>query len=128
MGAPARAHEPPGHGRDQAGGDGRVQDRSQPDAVRWRLSRPHERFLHSPDGFYGHRPRAPATPGAPGSDRRNRARELKAQLLMVPEAERLASEGQFMSPENQALHASRQQRPMRKNIRKTSSTISSSPG
>ena len=28
---------------------------------------------------------------------------FKAQLLMVPEAERLASERQFMSPENQAL-------------------------
>src|SRR5215510_12951146 len=43
----------------------------------------------------------------------------KAQLLTVPEAERLASGRQFMSAENQALLR------VRKNIRKISSTSSS---
>ena len=48
----------------------------------------------------------------------------KAQLLMVPEAERLASGRQFMSPENQALL---REQAAKSHIRTTSSTISSSP-
>jgi len=59
-----------------------------------------------------------------------------AQLLTVPDAERLASGRQFMSSENQALscrqrtkpcYASRRQRATQKNILKTSSTISWNP-
>ena len=55
----------------------------------------------------------------------------KAQLLTVPEAERLTSGRQFMSPENQALlreHAQSATKPTRKSFRKISSTISSSRG
>src|SRR5882672_7881544 len=50
----------------------------------------------------------------------------KAQLLTVPEAERLASGRQFMSPENQTLLREQAAKAIRKNIRKISSTISSS--
>lgn len=50
----------------------------------------------------------------------------KAQLLTVPEAERLASGRQFMSSENQTCCASRLQKAIRKSFRRISSTISSS--
>ncbi len=54
----------------------------------------------------------------------------KAQLLTVPEAERLASGRQFMSPENQNLlreqAAQSVTKAIRKRFRKISSTISSS--
>jgi hypothetical protein len=53
----------------------------------------------------------------------------KAQLLTVPEAERLASGRQFMSSENQSFAAragQKAQKAIRKSFRKISSTISSS--
>ena len=51
----------------------------------------------------------------------------KAQLLTVPEAERLASGRQFMSSENQTLlREQADKKAIRKNFRKISSTISSS--
>ena len=53
----------------------------------------------------------------------------KAQLLTVPEAERLASGRQFMSSENQTLlreQAAKATKAIRKSFRKISSTISSS--
>jgi hypothetical protein len=50
----------------------------------------------------------------------------KAQLLTVPEAERLASGRQFMSPDNQTWLREQAVKATRKNFPKTSSTISSS--
>ena len=50
----------------------------------------------------------------------------KAQLLTVPEAERLASGRQFMSSENQTLLREQAAKSHRRNFRKISSTISSS--
>jgi hypothetical protein len=50
----------------------------------------------------------------------------KAQLLTVPEAERLASGRQFMSSENQTLLREQAAKAIRTSFRKISSTISSS--
>ena len=56
----------------------------------------HERFLHATHRFYGDQPRAPAARRVTVRDRRDPdAETYKAQLLTVPEAERLASGRQF---------------------------------
>ena len=87
--------------RDQAGGDGRIRNRAHPDALCRRRGKPHERFLHAPDGLHGHRPGAAATRRVTAHNGDIERETYKAQLLTVPEAERLASGRQFMSPENQ---------------------------
>jgi hypothetical protein len=87
----------------QARGDRRVRDRAYSNALcRW-CGQSDERLLHVLDGIYVHRSGAQTARRGAFCNRRNREKLTKAQLLTVPEAERLASGRQFMSPENQSL-------------------------